>query len=246
MGIDIVVRACLTIQCYVQAYTLQPSNQLARKALPKLYEKEEAWDRWGLYLERLVQDTYELWVESLYIIWLTFRGEAEQCAQALAELLTLRQQHGPEDKLFSALRLLLPSSPLVPFLQPLDPPKDTYTPIATPAYPSSSVTQLPPLSHPLHLLGSLAILLHLLIRQESLLSTEVESKIKAARTKLGAKSEKETRRDVEAAVLGGEMGSEMVDLLGEVAAHPGVEDAVRRLVEINEFDYWKKLVGVLS
>lgn len=52
------MRAVLTLQCYVQAYTLQPMG-LARKALPSLYRSEEAWDRLGLYLERAVQDAYE-------------------------------------------------------------------------------------------------------------------------------------------------------------------------------------------
>ena len=64
--------------------------------------------------------------------------------------------------------------------------------------------------------------------------------------KIGAKSEKETRRAVEGQVLGGEEGGRLVELLREVAGHPSVEEGVRRRVEIDEFEYWKKLVGVLS
>lgn len=180
---------------------------------------------------------------------LTISGDAEKCSAALQDLLALREQHGPLDQLYRTLQLLLPSSPLVPLLQPLTPPSTGYTPFNIPEYPSSSTTNIPllpsPLPHALHLLSSLAFLTHLLIRHEALIAGRIESDVKAARTKLGAKSEKETRRDVEAAVLGGELGAGLVDLLREVGAHPNVEERVRREVEVREFDYWRKLVGVL-
>ena len=47
-------------------------------------------------------------------------------------------------------------------------------------------------------------------------------------------------------VLGGPLGSEMIELLREVGSHAGVEDPVRRDVEVKEFGYWRKLVGCLS
>jgi superkiller protein 3 len=89
------------------------------------------------------------------------------------------------------------------------------------------------------------LLLNLLIRSQVLVHQEVETRVKAGRTRLGAGPEKEVRKNVEAEVLGGEVGMKMVDLLREVGAHPGVDDAVRRDVEIQEFVYWRKLVGCL-
>jgi superkiller protein 3 len=53
------------------------------------------------------------------------------------------------------------------------------------------------------------------------------------------------RKNVEGAVLGGELGLGMVDLLREVGGDPGVEDDVRRDVEVKEFAFWRKLVGCL-
>ena len=75
---------------------------------------------------------------------------------------------------------------------------------------------------------------------------EVEARVKSNRTRLGAGPEKEVRRNVEAEVLGGEAGMGMVDLLREVGAHPAVSEDVRRLVEVQEFGFWRKLVGCLS
>lgn len=111
---------------------------------------------------------------------------------------------------------------------------------------ATHVSTLPsPLPHALHLVSSLPLLMYLLVRQEHLIHTKLESDVKAARMKLGKKSEKETRRDVECDVLGGELGMELVELLKEVAAHPSVEESVRREVEIRECEFWRKLVGVL-
>jgi len=75
--------------------------------------------------------------------------------------------------------------------------------------------------------------------------TIVEAKVKAGRQRIGGGTEKEVRKKVEAEVLGGAVGMSMVELLREVSSHPGVEDAVRRDVEVKEFNFWKKLVGVL-
>jgi hypothetical protein len=75
--------------------------------------------------------------------------------------------------------------------------------------------------------------------------TTVEAKVKAGRQRIGGGTEKEVRKKVEAEVLGGAVGMSMVELLREVSGHPGVEDAVRRDVEVKEFNFWKKLVGVL-
>ena len=47
------------MKCYVGAYKLKPDHPLASKALKQLYNKIEAWDRQGLFLERLIQDAYE-------------------------------------------------------------------------------------------------------------------------------------------------------------------------------------------
>jgi len=102
------------------------------------------------------------------------------------------------------------------------------------------------LPHALHLLSSLSLLLNLLIRSQVLVHQEVESTVKARKTRLGAGPEKEVRKNVEAEVLGGERGMNMVDLLREVAAHPGVPEDIRREVEIQEFVFWRKLVGCLQ
>jgi hypothetical protein len=75
--------------------------------------------------------------------------------------------------------------------------------------------------------------------------TTVEAKVKAGRQRIGGGTEKEMRKKVEAEVLGGTVGMSLVELLREVSGHPGVEDAVRREVEVKEFNFWKKLVGVL-
>lgn len=176
------------------------------------------------------------------------RGDAEKCAASLQDLLQSRSDHGQADDLYRAFHLLLPSSPLVSFLQPLPPPADGYIPLVTPSYPptTSSLPQIPStLPHALHLLASLPLLITLLIRQESLVKTAIEAQVKAGRSRLGGGTEKDVRRRVEGEVLGGELGLEMVDLLREVGSHPAVDDNVRREVEVREFDFWRKLVSCL-
>lgn len=48
----------LTLQCYLHAYRLQPSNPLTHKAIPKLYQEQKNHDKLGRYLESRVQDSY--------------------------------------------------------------------------------------------------------------------------------------------------------------------------------------------
>lgn len=54
------------------------------------------------------------------------------------------------------------------------------------------------------------------------------------------------RRNTEAEVLTSDLGLGMVELLKEVAAHPAVDDAVRRDVEVREFGFWRKLVAAIK
>ena len=74
----------------------------------------------------------------------------------------------------------------------------------------------------------------------------VEAEVKAARSRLGGGTEKEVRRREEANGLAGPLGEEYVQLLREVAGLPGVDEALRRDVEVKEFEYWRKLVASLS
>lgn len=73
----------------------------------------------------------------------------------------------------------------------------------------------------------------------------MEAQVKAGRQRMTGGPEKEVRKKVEAEVLGGPIGMEMIDLLREVSSHPNVEDEIRREVEVREFNFWRKLVGVL-
>ncbi|ORY31409.1 putative translation repressor [Naematelia encephala] len=224
-------------KCYLTALKLKPSHPLATKALRRLYETQQSWDKLGRFLEGAVQIESDI-------------GEGEACAAALQELLELRVTHGPEESLYRALGLLLPSSPLVTLLRTLTPPTGSYTPFPTPTYPPTSLEILPslprPLPHALHLLSSLPLLMNLLIRSENRVHQQIESKVKIGRQRIGGGTEKEVRKNVEAEVLGSELGMEMVEMLREVAGYPGVDDLVRREVEVREFGFWKKLMGVLS
>ncbi|KAK4687772.1 superkiller protein 3, partial [Tremellales sp. Uapishka_1] len=224
-------------KCYVQAIHLDPTNPLATVGLKKLYERNQEWDKLGTLLEISVQENYDA-------------NEAEKCAGALQDLVELRSKHGPEEKLYQTLALLLPSSPLAPLLQSVPPPASAYTPFASPTYPPTSPSVVPslpsPLPHVLHLLSSLPLLLHMLIRSQALLHGTIEVEVKKARQRIGAGPEKEVRKNVEGEILGGEAGLSMVDLLREVGGHPGVGEEIRRGVEIDEFVFWKKLVGCVS
>lgn len=167
----------------------------------------------------------------------------------LQELIELRSPHGPEDKLYRALHLLLPSSPLVSLIQQLPPLSGSYTPLTLPQYPPQDASKLPvlpsPLPHVLLLQSSLPLILTLLIRQQALVSSTIEAQVKQQRTRLGAGTEKDVRKRVEGEVLGGQKGLVMVDLLREVGNHPAADDAMRRDVEVREFDFWRKLVSCL-
>jgi superkiller protein 3 len=47
-----------TEKCYIHAYRLQPTNPLAVKGIPKLYQEKKEWEKLGRFLESRVQDTY--------------------------------------------------------------------------------------------------------------------------------------------------------------------------------------------
>ena len=193
-------------------------------------------------------------------------SDAERCASALQDLIELRSKHGSEDavglyiqipqftsineQLYRALPLLLPSSPLISLLQTLPTPQGAYTPMPAPKYPSESLDKVPtlpsPLPHVLHLLGSLPLLLHLLIRSQVLVHQETEAKVKAGRQRLGGGPEGEVRRRTDGEVLGGELGMTMVEILREVNGHHGVDDAIRSDVEVQEFNFWRRLVRSLK
>lgn len=152
-------------------------------------------------------------------------------------------------KLYAALRLLIPSSPLVPLIQSAPVPSEQYIPMPVPTYPVPAGQPTPTLPkelpHVYHLAGSLALVLYLLIRRQSQIQNLTETKVKAGRQRLGAGTEADVRRKVNGEVLGGPLGYDMIELLRDVASHPSVEEDVRRDSEVQEFKYWRKLVAVL-
>lgn len=56
-------------------------------------------------------------------------------------------------------------------------------------------------------------------------------------------SEHHERTKVNGEVLGGPLGQQMIKLLRDVASHPNVSEDTRRVVEMEEFDFWRKLVS---
>ncbi|WVQ80586.1 hypothetical protein IAT38_002691 [Cryptococcus sp. DSM 104549] len=222
---------------YLHAYRLDRSNLLVSHGIVKLYTEGQSWDKLGQFLESEVQATYD-------------DGNGEKCAKVLQDLLSNRQTHGTQDELYRTFDLLLPSSPLVPLLQSLTPPSDTYTPLATPTYPppipNAPLPPLPsPLPHPIHLAGSLPLLLHVLIHAEAAIHSKIDSLVAAGRKRLGAGPEKEVRKKVDREVLGGD-GMKLVELYKEVSGHPQAEEKVMREADLREFEYWKRLVACLG
>jgi superkiller protein 3 len=78
-----------------------------------------------------------------------------------------------------------------------------------------------------------------------IIHTTVESQVKAGRQRIGGGTEREVRKRVVGEILGGPNGTAMVELLREVSGHPAVDEAIRRDVEVKEFNFWRILVGVL-
>lgn len=177
------------------------------------------------------------------------RRDADKLVASLQEVVELRLKHGPQDKLLNTLSLLLPSSPLVPLIQTTQAPPGSYVPLAVPKYPAPEGSPVPAipgtLPHVFHLAGSLPLTLLLLLRVQNEVHTLTEAKVKAGRQRIGARSERHVRRQVDGEVLTGPWGARMIDLLRDVSAHPGVDEEVRRDVEVQEFDYWRRLVDVL-
>ncbi|EAL21087.1 hypothetical protein CNBD4630 [Cryptococcus deneoformans B-3501A] len=219
---------------YLHAYKLNPNNPLASVGLRRLYHKNQSWEKLATFLEVQVQTTFE-------------KQDDEKLAEVLKELLEVREQHGPEEKLYRTLDLLLPSSPVAGLLQSVTPPQGTYIPLAIPVYPSASdiLPTLPsPLPHPVHLAGSLSLALVSLIRSEIEIKQKIDARVNNERKRLGAGTEKDVRRKVDREILGTE-GMRLVDLWKEIAGHPQVEEEIRREVEIREFEFWRRLVAAL-
>ncbi|GMK57364.1 hypothetical protein CspeluHIS016_0401980 [Cutaneotrichosporon spelunceum] len=222
---------------YHAALRLAPGHPLALPGLKKLYVTNERWDDLGRLLELQVQAAYDA-------------GDAEKASDAMQELIEHHLAHGTKDKLYGALRLLVPSSPLVPLIQAAPMPQGSYVPLQAPKYPGSKDVATPeiprPLPHVHYLAGSLALVLYLLLRVQAEIHTATEAQVKAGRQRLGARTERDVRRRVDAEVLGGPLGGLMIDLLCDVSSHPSVDEDMRRLVEVQEFKYWRRLVSVIS
>ncbi|WVO14451.1 hypothetical protein L204_102085 [Cryptococcus depauperatus] len=219
---------------YLHAYQLEPTNPLAVVGLRKLYEQGGDWEKLARLFENQTQTAYDA-------------KDSEILADALKSLLEIRAKHGPEEKLYSTLHLLLPSSPLVGLLQSLTPPKDSYVPVAIPKYPAAPdhVPILPsPLPHPVHLAGSLPLALIILIRTENAIHKKIGAIVENGRKRLKAGSESQVRKNVDREILGTE-GMKLIELYKEVGGHPQVDEVVRREVEIREFGIWKRLVACL-
>lgn len=147
--------------------------------------------------------------------------------------------------MWDTLQLLVPSSPVVALIQSATVPEGGYVPLTAPAYPGNgkSSPSIPkPLPHVHYLAGSLELTLYLLLRVQYEIQTTVEAKVKVARQRIGAISEHHERQKVNGEVLGGPLGHQKIFLLRDVASHPNVSEDVRREVEMEEFDHWRKLV----
>ena len=232
----------------MQANHLDQSNPLAIVGLRKLYEKQQSWDKLGAFLELQVQQAFDQCVSPCCATKADVsRKDADKCAVLLQELVEHRRSHGTEERLYGILQSLVTSSSLISLLQSATPPTGSYTPFPSPSYPPASFAVLPqlpkPLPHIYHLVASLPLLLNLLIRAQSLVHTTTEQKVRAGRQRLNAGSEKEVRKNVEREVLSGLLGMDMISLLEEVARHPQVDEEVRRNVEVQQFGFWRKLLG---
>ncbi|WOO77688.1 Superkiller protein 3 [Vanrija pseudolonga] len=230
---------------YIQALKLQPGHPLATPGLKKLYTSQQKWEDLARLLETAVQTAYDAQVSAVISM-----RDTEKLTAAFQEVVEFRQKHGPEEALWSTLGLLVPSSPIVPLIMSSLIPAGTYVPLAVPTYPAPAnapPVKLPkPLPHVHHLAGSLTLVLLLLLRTQAQIHSVTEQKVKAGRLRLGAGTERDVRRRVDAEVLGGPLGSTLLSLLRDVAAHPSVDEAVRRDVEVQEFQYWKRLVEVIQ
>lgn len=151
-----------------------------------------------------------------------------------------------DHQVWDTLRLLIPSSPVVSLIQSATAPEGGYVPLTAPAYPGNpkaSPTIPKPLPHVHYLAGSLELTLYLLVRLQNQIHTTIEAKVKVARQRIGAVSESHERQKVNGEVLGGPLGQQKMTLLRDVASHPSVSEDLRREVEMEEFDHWRKLVA---
>ena len=175
------------------------------------------------------------------------RKDADKCTALLQELVEHRRSHGPEERVYGILQSLVTSSSLISLIQSAAPPTGSYTPFPSPSYPPASFAVLPQLPktlpHVYHLVASLPLLLNLLIRAQSSVLTTTEQKVRVGRQRLNAGPEKEVRKNVEREALSGVLGMDMISLLEEVARHPQVDEEVRRNVEVQQFGFWRKLLG---
>lgn len=123
-------------------------------------------------------------------------------------------------------------------------------PLQAPTYPGPKDAPAPeiprPLPHVHYLAGSLPIVLYLLLRVQAEIHTTTEAQVKDGRMRISAGSERDVRRRVDGEVLSGPLGTQMIDLLRDVSAHPSVDEEMRRDAEIQEFKYWRRLVSVIQ
>ncbi|PPQ64992.1 hypothetical protein CVT26_015701, partial [Gymnopilus dilepis] len=202
-------------QIYRKATELNPSQPLAWQGLANFYERREEWDRQADTLIQLL----ELFNKS---------QDATKCAETLQKLVALYRKHGSRSQLIIGLSYYLPESTVYPLLSNLPQPDPT-NPTASSTHEAQEA-----IHNGFRVLEEITALTEKL--EEETLTREVEKR----RTRLGAPSVDQLRKDVFNEVS---TKSRLPFLYDSLLNHPNTSDELRAEIESKQLRYKQRYLS---
>lgn len=203
-------------QAYQRAIDASPEQLLAWQGIAKLYERTEQWDHYVDTARRLL----DLFAQ---------QNDAPKCVETLEKLIECRRARGTRAELVDALSLLLPDSPISAVLSTL--PVPDHTKPTAPAYQTQAAVH--------NTLPVLEEIIDIVERDED---DAYAKEVAKRRTRLGAASPEQLRKDVGIEIWG---PSRLPKLYEDVLNHPYTPDDMRRATDAKLLRYKQRYLYAL-
>ncbi|KAF8342132.1 TPR-like protein [Cantharellus anzutake] len=190
-------------QAYLKARNSGPEQALAWQGLERVYTRANMPQKLLDVLNNLVDIFMKI-------------EDVSKCAETVQKIIELRKKSGTRAEIIGALSLLLPSSPLYPFLSALPPP-DYTQPTSTTTFPIQDA-----------IYNSLPLLEEIMTLSEQEEKLVVDKEVQKRRQRIDAGTPQEIRNAV---VLEIAKSSNLLSLYSEIVNHPNTPDQLRRSTE---------------
>ncbi|KAJ7502768.1 TPR-like protein [Mycena galericulata] len=203
-------------QAYRRAIDASPEQPLAWQGILKFYERTEQWDQYVDTARHLLGLFAQL-------------NDAPKCVETLDKLIECRRARGTRAQLVEALVLLLPDSPVYDVLSTV--PVPDHTNPEAPAYATQAAVH-----------NTLPVLEEIVRIVETSEDDTYTKEVAKRRTRLGAASPEQLRKEVGVEIWG---PSQLPKLYDDILNHPNTSDDLRRATDAKLLRYKQRYLAAL-